>query len=82
RGPLPDSALVQRKLASHPFFILASPDYVSTHGQPCRPEELAEHATIMTSLAEDQWRLYSGGDEALVTLHSVMAADEPYVLME
>lgn len=83
RGPLPDSALVQRKLASHPFFILASPDYISTHGQPRLPEELAQHATIMTSLTENQWRLHSdGGDEALVTLHSVMAADEPYVLME
>ncbi|MGR9079128.1 LysR substrate-binding domain-containing protein [Rhizobium leguminosarum] len=83
RGPLPDSALVQRKLASHPFFILASPDYISTHGQPRRPEELAQHATIMTSLTEDQWRLYfDGGDEVLVALHSVMAADEPYVLME
>jgi DNA-binding transcriptional LysR family regulator len=83
RGPLPDSALVQRKLASHPFLILASPDYISTHGQPHRPEELAEHATIMTSLTENQWRLYTDhGDEALVSLQSVMAADEPYVLME
>lgn len=83
RAPLPDSALVQRKLASHPFFILASPDYISAHGQPRRPEELAEHATIMTSLTENQWRLTSdGGDEAVVTLQSVMAADEPYVLME
>ncbi|MGR8926818.1 LysR substrate-binding domain-containing protein [Rhizobium leguminosarum] len=83
RGPLPDSALVQRKLASHPFYILASPDYVNAHGEPLRPEELAEHVTIMTSLTENQWRLYSdGGDEVLVTLHSVMAADEPYVLME
>ncbi|ARQ56467.1 LysR family transcriptional regulator [Rhizobium sophoriradicis] len=83
RAPLPDSALVQRRLASHQFHILASPDYLSAHGQPRRPEELAEHATIMTSLTEDQWRLFSdGGDEALVTLQSVMAADEPYVLME
>ncbi|MBB4481083.1 LysR substrate-binding domain-containing protein [Rhizobium etli] len=83
RAPLPDSALVQRKLASHSFFILASPDYISAHGQPRRPEELAEHATIMTSLTENQWRLTSdGGDEALVTLQSVMAADEPHVLME
>ncbi|WP_106796102.1 LysR substrate-binding domain-containing protein [Rhizobium sp. H4] len=83
RATLPDSALVQRRLASHPFYILASPDYLSAHGQPRRPEELAEHATIMTSLTEDQWRLTSdGGDEALVTLQSVMAADEPYLLME
>ncbi|MBB2673953.1 UNVERIFIED_ORG: DNA-binding transcriptional LysR family regulator [Rhizobium esperanzae] len=83
RATLPDSALVRRRLASHPFYILASPDYLSAHGQPRRPEELAEHATIMTSLTEDQWRLTSdGGDEALVTLQSVMAADEPYLLME
>ncbi len=52
-------------------------------GNRAKPEELAQHATIMTSLTEDQWRLYSdGGDQVLVTLHSVMAADEPYVLME
>ncbi|RFC00568.1 LysR family transcriptional regulator [Rhizobium leguminosarum bv. trifolii] len=83
RMPLPDSTLVQRKLASHPFFILASPDYIRGHGQPRRPEDLAEHATIMTSLTDNQWRLYcDNGEEALVTLQSVMAADEPYVLME
>ncbi|OHV26745.1 LysR family transcriptional regulator [Rhizobium sp. RMa-01] len=83
RMPLPDSALVQRKLASHPFFILASPDYIRAHGQPGRPEDLTQHATIMTSLTDNQWRLYSdSGEEALVTLQSVMAADEPYVLME
>lgn len=83
RAPLPDSALVQRRLANHPFYVLASPDYVRSHGQPQRPEELAQHATIMTSLTENQWRLLSdNGDEALVTLHSVMAADEPHMLME
>ncbi|MBX5165815.1 MULTISPECIES: LysR substrate-binding domain-containing protein [unclassified Rhizobium] len=83
RAPLPDSALVQRKLASHPFFILASPDYIRAHGEPSRPEELAQHATIMTSLTDNQWRLYcDSGEKALVTLQSVMAADEPYVLME
>lgn len=83
RVPLPDSALVQRRLASHPFFILASPDYVRTHGEPRRPEELADHPTVMTSLTETTWRLCSaGGEEILVTPKSVMAADEPYVLME
>ncbi|MBB3132736.1 DNA-binding transcriptional LysR family regulator [Rhizobium pisi] len=83
RAPLPDSALVQRRLANHPFFVLASPDYIRSHGQPQRPEELAQHATIMTSLTENQWRLFSdNGDEALITLHSVMAADEPHMLME
>jgi DNA-binding transcriptional LysR family regulator len=83
RAPLPDSALVQRRLASHPFLILASPGYVRAHGEPRRPEELAEHPTVMTSLTETEWRLYSaGGEEILVTPKSVMAADEPSVLME
>ncbi|MBB6221652.1 LysR substrate-binding domain-containing protein [Rhizobium leguminosarum] len=83
RAPLPDSALVQRKLASHPFLIIASPEYIRAHGQPRRPEELTQHATIMTSLTDNQWWLYcDNGDESLVTLQPIMAADEPFVLME
>lgn len=38
-----DSSLVARKLADMPEIICASPEYLSRHGTPKHPRELAEH---------------------------------------
>ncbi|MBB3408111.1 DNA-binding transcriptional LysR family regulator [Rhizobium sp. BK316] len=37
RFPLGDSALVQRRVAVHPFLLVASPDYIAEYGRPERP---------------------------------------------
>lgn len=81
--PLPDSTLVQRKLATHAFFVVASPAYVAQHGMPTMPEELGEHRAIIAGSSDTSWRLRSGeGVEAVVELQPVMAADEPSVLLK
>jgi DNA-binding transcriptional LysR family regulator len=83
RFPLADSALVQRRLAVHPFLIVASPDYIAQYGKPERPEDIAGHKAIMPSLTEEHWALISdGGTKALITPQPVMAADEPMVLLK
>jgi DNA-binding transcriptional LysR family regulator len=81
--PLPDSALVQRRLATHQFYVVAAPDYIARHGAPARPEELAAHRIIASGAADVTWRLHGeDGREALVEVHPVLAADEPFVLLK
>jgi DNA-binding transcriptional LysR family regulator len=80
--PLPDSALVQRRLATHAFFVVASPDYVARCGLPLHPEELASHRIIASGATDVTWRLQSGtGGDVMVDVQPVLAADEPFVLL-
>ena len=83
QAPLPDSTLLQRKLATHPFFVVASPDYVRAHGEPQRPEDLAGHRAVTADFHGEPWRLVSiEGDAVAVTPEPVIAADEPMVMMK
>ncbi|WP_457584696.1 LysR family transcriptional regulator [Ensifer canadensis] len=45
-GVLRDSSLRSRRLLDSPRHIVASPDYLSRHGEPTRPEELRQHACL------------------------------------
>lgn len=83
QAPLPDSTLLQRKLATHPFFVVASPDYIRAHGEPPRPEDLAGHKAVTADFHGEPWRLVSiEGDAVAVTPEPVIAADEPMVMMK
>jgi len=80
--PLADSALVQRRLSINDFYIVASPGYVSQHGVPLRPEDLARHRSIVANPSETSWRLLATeGGTAEAVVDPVMAADEPFVLL-
>jgi DNA-binding transcriptional LysR family regulator len=46
-GPLLDSTLVQRALASAPWFLFAGSDYLNRCGVPLAPEDLAGHDTLI-----------------------------------
>jgi len=46
-GPLADSSAVARRLGATPKVIVASPDYVASHGMPREPGELAGHRIIV-----------------------------------
>jgi DNA-binding transcriptional LysR family regulator len=81
--PLPDSALVQRRMAIHDFHVVAAPAYLEKHGTPERPEDLSDHRAITSNPTDTTWRLRSaGGTPKDVTVNPVMAADEPFVLLK
>jgi DNA-binding transcriptional LysR family regulator len=83
QAPLPDSTLVQRRLATHPFFVVASPDYLRRHGAPAHPQELGVHDAITSGLSDLGWRLTSAdGEEVRITPKPVMGADEPFVMLK
>jgi len=80
---LPNSSLLQRKLATHPFFLVASPDFIEAHGVPQQPEEIAEYPAVTAGLNDTIWRMVSSdGAEVSITAKPVIAADEPMVMMK
>jgi DNA-binding transcriptional LysR family regulator len=83
QAALPDSTLVQRRLAVHPFLVVASPNYLRSTGMPARPEDLASHQAITSGPSDVPWRLTSkNGDEARIVPKPVIAADEPFVMLQ
>jgi DNA-binding transcriptional LysR family regulator len=66
---LADSSLISRRIADVHLVCVASPGYLSEHGTPSLPQDLARHRTIGYSLDTDpgQWRLEnaSGGQVAV-----------------
>jgi DNA-binding transcriptional LysR family regulator len=45
-GALPDSSLFARKVGEVRRLLVASPDYVATHGHPAAPADLSAHTVI------------------------------------
>lgn len=58
-GPLSDSALIARPLATRTYVAAASPEYLRTHGAPRHPRELAGHQCLLTH--SSRWR-FDGPD--------------------
>jgi len=54
-GPLPDSGLVQRRLAETPWFLFAGPRYLERAQTPKTPEELEGHSGLKAG-----WKPESG----------------------
>ena len=45
-GPLEDSTLTSRRLATVPCYLYASPSYLAAHGTPAHPTDLAQHRCL------------------------------------
>ncbi|GAB2179477.1 LysR family transcriptional regulator [Dongia sp. agr-C8] len=67
-SPLPDSSMMAARIATIRPVICASPAYLSTHGTPRHPEELAGHDCIMRSRlpAPDAWPFRIDGATRMV----------------
>jgi len=81
-APLPDSGLVQRRVASDPVCLVASPAYLAARGMPQQPQELERHAGLASSMSGGPWRLENDhGNIVEVALVPRMHADESTVLL-
>jgi DNA-binding transcriptional LysR family regulator len=67
-GRLADSALGARRLGANPWLLVAAPAYLARHGEPDRPQALAEHECLVYSsvMGDDRWRFMAAGDDALL----------------
>jgi DNA-binding transcriptional LysR family regulator len=81
-APLPDSALIQRRLGVDPVVLVAAPAYLAERGRPDRPEALAAHDGLLTASTAATWRLEdAGGRVVQVSPNRRMVADESLVLL-
>jgi len=80
--PLPDSTLVQRRVAVDPIVLVASPRYLARRKAPKLPGDLASHDVLLTHASTSTWTLTRGKQEtAEVTVAPRFAADETMVLL-
>ena len=70
-GSLPDSALHATQVGTVARVLVASPAYLSLHGTPNPPEELAAHALIATpaSGSNHEWRFGAKGDAVAIRIN-------------
>ena len=77
-GPLNDSSLTVRRLATWPGILVAAPSYLRQHGVPETPAALAEHRCITLQLASTvvtSWTLVRGDVRRHVLLQSPLCGD-------
>lgn len=78
--PLQDSNLVQRTLVNLHFHVFAGTEYLAERGEPERPEDLRDHATIFMLREAVPFTLrlqhLQSGDEVLVPLTPRMVTDD------
>lgn len=62
-GELPDSSLRAARVGRVRRVLVASPDYLGRHGEPKRPEDLAEHTIVSAAgvTPMPEWRFNDGG---------------------
>jgi DNA-binding transcriptional LysR family regulator len=64
-GYLPDSNLIARRVGPIYRKLVASPDYISSHGSPETPEKLVSHSALMQGT--EPWQFMDGNK--VVTVH-------------
>lgn len=77
-GKLADSALGARFLGVNPWLLVASPQYLRTHGAPLEPGDLAGHAALIYSSVQgnDVWLLRRrGGETAAVPVSGILRSN-------
>ncbi|MGG7578400.1 LysR family transcriptional regulator [Rhizobium sp. Nf11,1] len=69
-GPLKNSSLIARKLGTTGKLIVASPDYLRRHGEPCGVADLSRHCRIGFSYARavEGWPLREDGETMTVPI--------------
>jgi DNA-binding transcriptional LysR family regulator len=70
-GPLSDSSLTVRKLATSPRVVLGTPAYFKRAGVPTTPAELIRHAAVIDTQdrgGSDTWSFRQGGSEMSVSI--------------
>ena len=63
-GHLEDSSMVARRLTVSRSLVVASPEYLETHGSPEQPEDLSRHSCLSFRVGSESrtWRFQSKSD--------------------
>lgn len=81
-APLPDSALIQRRIGAEPVILVAAPAYLEERGVPSRPDHLSDHDGLLVESSSAGWRLrHDQLGEARSYPVPRLVADESLVLL-
>jgi DNA-binding transcriptional LysR family regulator len=77
-APMPDSDLIQRRIARTPWLLVAAPAYLEAHGEPAQPAQLAEHRRLVVPdrTGESAWTLHGPGGTARIGGAPRLASDD------
>ncbi len=69
-GPMPDSSLISRRIASATAFLCASPDYLAQHGLPASAYDLRHHNCLRLAdmFDRDEWLIEGPDGDELFTI--------------
>ena len=82
---LPDSSLIQKRVAKVEWRLFASPSYTEEFGEPKAPDDLKNHNGLCLGWRNDigHWRLQSGqGDSKLIQFIPRLSSDDMVTLKE
>lgn len=68
-GQLPDARIIARRVGVSPQACLASPDYLSKHGEPLQLEQLEHHSCVVNRLVSPTGRWTFHGPEGESAVH-------------
>ena len=77
-GKLADSSLIARRIAPVRKVLVGSPDYLSRHGRPLRPADLADHQILF--YASEQWRFRVGARWETIRLSPILRSNNGEML--
>ncbi|MEO1078261.1 MAG: LysR substrate-binding domain-containing protein [Pseudomonadota bacterium] len=83
-GPLDNANFIAKKLAPHRRVVCASPDYLSEHGVPTHPREIAAHRCLIFDFADGDrtWRFEKDGEKFSLGVDGPIVADNSDVLRQ
>jgi DNA-binding transcriptional LysR family regulator len=83
-GELPDSSLIATKLATTRRVLCASPAYLSKHGTPEIPEDLARHNCLITTLytIRNIWHFRRGAEHRSVDVRGTFKSNNSEALRD
>jgi DNA-binding transcriptional LysR family regulator len=78
-GPLQNSTLIARKLLTMRLVVFASPEYISTYGQPLHPSALSTHNCLLQTSSSDpeHWEFSMDGKTEKYRVSGSFAANSP-----
>jgi DNA-binding transcriptional LysR family regulator len=81
-GPLPDSDLIARRLASTAPVLCASPGYLRAHGTPADVDALRGHRLVTLVDGRERWRFRGpGGDVQELMAEPGLVVPEPAIAL-
>lgn len=83
-GRLPDSSLIARQLGVVPRVVVASSEYVATHGAPTTPEELSSHPFVFyrPEQANTRFRMLKDDVETSVSMSGSFTVNSIHAIRE